>query len=213
MDIVILASASSRRRSWLSEKIIGANIGLEFWELEDSEPRPKSGSEVKEQVFESCVHKAKLASSTIGGSGSEADVRIIVVSDTLVEDPDDHLVALGKPMDKASAVSTLIRLSGRRHVVWSSTALLERDAGGIELDRGWKASIWTDFSIVEFEEIREEEIGGVLDSGAWQGKAGGYDLAGNAEKFARVVEGEEVTVLGFSSRAIGDLEDRLARRM
>ena len=211
MEIVILASASSRRRSWLSERISGGNVGLEFYELEGSEPQPRAGVEVKEQVFEACMHKAKVASSTIGEGGEGP--RIIVVSDTLVEDPDDHLVALGKPVDKASAASTLIRLSGRRHVVWSSTAVLERGGGGIELDWGWKASIWTDFSIVEFEEIQEESMMEMLGSGAWQGKAGGYDLAGKAGEFSRVVEGEEVTVLGFSSRAIDDLEERLARRM
>ncbi|MBR79370.1 MAG: hypothetical protein CMA88_01090 [Euryarchaeota archaeon] len=211
MDIVILASASSRRRSWLSERIGGGNVELEFCELDGSEPPPRAGVEVKEQVFKSCMHKAKVASSTIERGDPRA--RIIVVSDTLVEDPDDHLVALGKPIDRASAASTLIRLSGRRHVVWSSTAILDRGAGEIELDRGWKASSWTAFSIVEFEEIQEEDMVGMLDSGAWKGKAGGYDLAGKAGEFSRVVEGEEVTVLGFSAEAISDLEDRLARRM
>ena len=97
-------------------------------------------------------------------------------------------------------------------MVWSSTAILDRCEGEIELDRGWKASIWTDFSVVEFEEIQEGDMRGMLDSEAWQGKAGGYDIAGKAGDFSRVVEGEEVTVLGFSAGAIGYLDDRLARR-
>ena len=41
------------------------------------------------------------------------------------------------------------------------------------------------------------------------GKAGGYDLAGDAGKFAKVVDGEEVTVLGFSNRAIDYLSEFL----
>ena len=45
----------------------------------------------------------------------------------------------------------------------------------------------------------------MINSRSWEGKAGGYDLAGAAGKFASVVDGEEVTVLGFSNRAIDSL--------
>ena len=61
---------------------------------------------------------------------------IILVSDTLVEDPDDQRAALGKPKDESSAAFSLIRLSGRRHRVWSSTAILSRKTGDIERRRG-----------------------------------------------------------------------------
>ena len=208
MGIVVLASASRRRRSWLSEALDGLDVDLRFCDIGDSEPKPRVGEEVKLQSDEACMHKARKAVDSLGKNGGGA--RIIIVSDTLVEDPDDHLAALGKPSDLGSAASTLIRLSGRRHVVWSSTAILEVGTGNIELEGGWRASLWTDHSIVEFEEIQEEAMEEMLKSGSWVGKAGGYDIAGMGGRFARVIEGEEVTVLGFSHSAIDDLVSRLS---
>ena len=130
---------------------------------------------------------------------------IILVSDTLVEDPDDERAALGKPKDESSAAFGLIRLSGRRHRVWSSTAILSRKMGDIDVGEDWRATIWTDYAIVEFEHMGEDEIIDLINSRSWEGKAGGYDLAGAAGEFASVVDGEEVTVLGFSNRAIDSL--------
>ena len=51
----------------------------------------------------------------------------------------------------------------------------------------------------------EDEIIDLINSHSWEGKAGGYDLAGASGKFGRVVDGEEVTVLGFSNRAMHSL--------
>ena len=208
MGVVVLASASTRRRAWLSEAFDGFEVDLRYCELGGAEPKPRVGEEVKFQANGACMHKARVAAKSIGMNGGEK--RIIIVSDTLVEDPDDHLAALGKPADLASAASTLIRLSGRKHMVWSSTAILEVERGNIELEGGWRASMWTDYSIVEFEEIQEEVMEEILNSGSWIGKAGGYDIAGMARGFAKVIEGEEVTVLGFSHSAISNLVDRLS---
>jgi predicted house-cleaning NTP pyrophosphatase (Maf/HAM1 superfamily) len=75
----------------------------------------------------------------------------------------------------------------------------------LEVGAGWRAAIWTDFSIVEFDEIGADGMEDLIGSGSWFGKAGGYDLAGKAGSFSRVVEGEDVTVLGFSSRAFEEI--------
>ena len=92
-----------------------------------------------------------------------------------------------------------------RDRVWSSTAIISRKTGDIEVGDDWLATIWTDYAIVEFEQMEEDEIIDLINSRSWDGKAGGYDLAGDAGKFARVIDGEEVTVLGFSNRAIDSL--------
>ena len=89
--------------------------------------------------------------------------------------------------------------------MWSSTAILSRKIGDTDVGEGWLATIWTDYAIVEFVHMGEDEIIDLINSRSWEGKAGGYDLAGAAGKFASVVDGKEVTVLGFSSRAIGSL--------
>jgi septum formation protein len=112
---------------------------------------------------------------------------------------------LGKPRDKISATSALIRLSGRRHKVWSSTAIISRNKPGMHVGLGWMAEVWTDFAIVEFDEIEADEMVELIETESWIGKAGGYDLAGKAGSFSRVIEGDDVTVLGFSARGFDEI--------
>ena len=207
MPLVLLASASERRRQILTEYLEDRDTCLEFCILREPEQEVSSGMEVNLQVESSCIMKAMAAVKERASGENVAD--IILVSDTLVEDPDDQRAALGKPRDESSAVFSLIRLSGRRHRVWSSTAILSREIGDIRVGEDWLATIWTDYSIVEFVHMEEDDIIDLIKSRSWEGKAGGYDLAGAAGKFASVVDGEEVTVLGFSNRAIDFLGDLL----
>ena len=203
MPLVTLASASERRRQILSEHLEDLDTCLEFCTLREPEQEVSSGMEVNLQVESSCIRKAMAAVKERSSGENVAD--IILVSDTLVEDPDDERAALGKPKDESSAAFSLIRLSGRRHRVWSSTAILSRKVGDVDVGDDWLATIWTDYAIVEFVNIGEDDFIDLINSRSWEGKAGGYDLAGAAGKFASVVDGKEVTVLGFSSRAIDSL--------
>ena len=203
MPLVTLASASERRRQILTEYLENLDTCLEFCTLREPEQEVSCGMEVNLQVESSCIRKAMAAVKERASGENLAD--IILVSDTLVEDPDDERAALGKPKDESSAAFSLIRLSGRRHRVWSSTAILSRKIGDIGVGEDWLATIWTDYAIVEFVNIGDDDIIDLINSRSWEGKAGGYDLAGAAGKFASVVDGKEVTVLGFSSRAIDSL--------
>ena len=208
MPLILLASASERRRQILSEHLEDQDTCLEFYILREPEQEVSSAMEVNLQVESSCIRKAMAAAKENASEGGNV-ADIILVSDTLVEDPDDERAALGKPKDESSAAFSLIRLSGRRHRVWSSTAIISRKTGDIDVGDGWLATIWTDYAIVEFEQMKEDEIIHLINSRSWEGKAGGYDLAGDAGKFAKVVDGEEVTVLGFSNRAIDYLSEFL----
>ena len=204
MPLILLASASERRRQILSEYLEDRDTCLEFCILREPEQEVSSGMEVNLQVESSCIKKAIAAVKEMA-SEAENVADIILVSDTLVEDPDDQRAALGKPKDESSAAFSLIRLSGRRHRVWSSTAILSRKTGDISVGEDWLATIWTDYAIVEFVHMGDDDIIDLINCRSWEGKAGGYDLAGDAGKFASVVDGEEVTVLGFSNRAIDSL--------
>ena len=204
MPLILLASASERRRQILSEYLEDRDTCLEFCILREPEQEVSSGMEVNLQVESSCIKKAIAAVKEMA-SEAENVVDIVLVSDTLVEDPDDQRAALGKPKDESSAAFSLIRLSGRRHRVWSSTAIISRKTGDISVGEDWLATIWTDYAIVEFVHMGDDDIIDLINCRSWEGKAGGYDLAGDAGKFASVVDGEEVTVLGFSNRAIDSL--------
>ncbi len=56
--------------------------------------------------------------------------------------------------------------------------------------------------MVEFDELTQDELADLVSSGSWKGKAGAYDLAGLAGEHASLIDGAEVTVLGFASSAM-----------
>ena len=203
MASILLASASERRREILS-KLTSETSRLECRALTTNELNPPSGMEVSSQVELVCFAKARSAAEEVVLSGEQPD--LIIVADTLVEDPNDPLISLGKPSDELSAASMLLGLSGRRHRVWSSTAILYSTScqrkGTEILHGGWTADIWTDSAVVEFDELSQDALANLVSSDSWQGKAGAYDLAGMAGEHASLVEGEEVTVLGFAHEAI-----------
>ena len=77
--------------------------------------------------------------------------------------------------------------------------------GAEVLHGGWTADIWTDSALVEFGELTHEALAQLVESESWRGKAGAYDLAGPADEHATLVEGEQVTVLGFASGSMAAL--------
>ncbi len=204
MVSILLASASERRRELLNDMFSNLAVTLESRTLASEEMVPPSGTEVSGQVEMICTAKARSAAEEITISREKPD--LIIVSDTLVEGPNDPNTALGKPADELSAASMLLELSGGRHRVWSSTALLYspliKMQGSEILHGGWSADIWTDSAIVEFDELTQEILSELVTSESWVGKAGAYDLAGMAGDHAALVEGEKVTVLGFAYGAI-----------
>jgi predicted house-cleaning NTP pyrophosphatase (Maf/HAM1 superfamily) len=129
----------------------------------------------------------------------------IIVADTMVEDPDDTNLALGQPWNISNAAAMLLRLSGRRHLVWSGTAVLTPDS-----KLGWRRPTLISKSVesatVEIDEITDSNLQELLESESWRGKAGAYDLVGPMRKHARLVDGEEVSVLGFAPTAIRKLK-------
>lgn len=177
---VWLASASTRRQQILTELfpevMCKALTGIN--ETADN-------VEVNEQVLQICKKKAYAIQDL-------DQYELIIVSDTMLEDPDFDKVALGKPKDEVEAAMMLHRLSDRRHRVWSST--------GIYFSGAW--SFFTDSSIVEFQELSDEDLVELVLNGSWKGKAGGYDLAGEMSKFASLIDGHETTVLGIAESAM-----------
>ncbi len=217
---VLLASASERRRELLFRLLEDEGVTLHSRGLSAKEAIAPNFLGVGEKAEFTCMAKAVSASEEQTLLHQEESVDggafdIVIVSDTLVEDPGDHLLAMGKPSDGTEAVSMLLRLSGGRHRVWSSSAILSRPGGpvfSIPLHGGWTAEIWTESSIVQFEDLSEESIFQLIESGSWEGKAGGYDLAGEASSHCNLVEGQEVTVLGLASESIEFLRAEIARR-
>lgn len=201
-----LASASARRAEWIKAKL-PENVVFEARPLLSEERVATIGAPVSAQVAQTLVEKVANARVELslmaraideGVEGASQLPDIVVVADTLVEDPDDPLIPLGKPSDPNSALTTLLRLRGRRHIVWSGTALLSPSA---ENARVWHAQSWIEFATVEIEQIGDDELAELVTSESWRGKAGGYDLAGPMGGHATLISGDEVCVLGLAATA------------
>ena len=182
---ILLASASERRGAILRERF--ANVEqVALQDVDESVPREVLSGQVKE------VALRKANAVTVDDAHD-----VVVVSDTLVEDPDDEQAALGKPTSREQAVSMLLRLRGRRHRVWSATM--------VHAMGNWHSSV--EHAVVEFEDFSDDVLIELIESDSWVGKAGGYDLAGMMGKYAQLIEGTESTVLGFTKSSLDFLDD------
>jgi len=182
-----LASKSPRRKQILLE--LFPSIFCQG--IKGVDEKPPTG-EVDYQVLEICKSKAIAADL----EPHVEDYDIVIVCDTMLSDPDDHMLSIGKPKDKIEAAMMLHRLSGRRHQVWSAT--------GVKKAGEWK--FYCDYSIVEISPLSDDVLVELILSNSWKGKAGGYDLAGPMGQWAQIIDGSESTVLGISSQALIDLQ-------
>ena len=182
---ILLASASERRGAILRQRF--ANVEQDALKgVDESVPRQILSNQVKE-----------VASRKAEAVVFRDEFDVVVVSDTLVEDPDDEQAALGKPTSKEQAVAMLLRLRGRRHRVWSATM--------VHVMENWHSSV--EHAVVEIEDFSDDALVELIESDSWVGKAGGYDLAGMMGKYAQLIEGTEPTVLGFTQSSLDLLDD------
>jgi len=182
---ILLASASERRGAILRD--LFPNIEQRsLKDVDESVPADVLSQQVR-----------TVASRKASAVQLDASFDVHVVADTLVEDPDDERQALGKPESKEQAISMLLRLRGRRHRVWSATM--------VHASNGWQSSV--EHAIVEIDDFSDDVLVELIESNSWVGKAGGYDLAGVMGQHAKLIEGSEYTVLGFTQASLDLLTD------
>ena len=174
--MVLLASASQRRASMLEP------LGLDIIQrpLTAQERPHKHGVPISKQVEYTLLGKIEAAQR-------ECTAPIVIVADTLVEDPDDPLNPMGQPSNRQEALNMLLRLSGRNHRVWSGTAVL---SGGL-------VQSWISSATVSIDSLSDDVLEALIVSESWRGKAGAYDLAGAMGQYAEIIDGDEETVLGL----------------
>jgi septum formation protein len=95
---------------------------------------------------------------------------------------------LGKPGDADEARRFLELLSGRRHQVHTGVVLHLPDGA-------LRRRLVT--SIVAFQRLTAQQVAAYLETGEWQGKAGGYAIQGRAEMFVRFLSGSHSNVVGL----------------
>ncbi|HEV7456427.1 MAG TPA: Maf family protein [Roseococcus sp.] len=95
---------------------------------------------------------------------------------------------LGKPADAQEARRFLTLLSGRRHQVHTGVALRLPD--GALRQRLVSTTL-------AFQRLTDQQIAAYVETGEWQGKAGGYAIQGRAEMFVRFLSGSHSNVVGL----------------
>ncbi len=174
MKPFILASASPRRRELLAQiglnpaKIIPADIN------EDSIP-----GELPR------LHALRLACEKAQKVARDNSGQIILASDTVVG---VGRRILPKTEDRKTAVDCLRLLSGRSHRVFTGVAVI--DATGYLRSRVSETRL-------KMKNLSEVEILDYLESGEWDGKAGGYGIQGRAGAFIHHISGSYTGVVGL----------------
>ncbi len=172
---VILASASPRRRELLEQ--IGVRAIVQSVDIDESR---KPGEPVKEYVQRLAMEKAERGFSTIKNSQKLP----VVGSDTIVVI--DGIV-LGKPEDRQQAKEMLQQLSGQKHTVLTSVAIVTED----------KKVIDTSSSEVLFNKLELQEIEDYVATGEADDKAGSYAIQGLAAQFVKNLNGSFSGVMGL----------------
>jgi septum formation protein len=104
----------------------------------------------------------------------------------------------GKPTDREDASRMLRTLSGRTHTVVSGLCL---SGPGIEVVE----HAATD---VTFRMLSSEALGGYLESGEWEGRAGGYAIQGLGGRLVERIDGDYLNVVGLPGALLVTLLER-----
>ncbi|MDP4033628.1 MAG: nucleoside triphosphate pyrophosphatase [Pseudorhodobacter sp.] len=169
---LILGSASPRRRELL------AQIGVV--------PDAISPPEVNEDP-----HRAELPRPYCARIAREKARAVLASPDDIVLCADTTVALgrriLGKPADAGEAAAFLLALGGRRHQVITAVAVRRGDR------------LWTReaVSVVKMKRLSDIELNAYLDSGEWQGKAGGYGIQGLAGAFIPWISGSFTGIVGL----------------
>ena len=172
---IILASASPRRRELLEQ--IGVSAIVQSVDIDESK---KQGESVLTYVRRLAAEKAQTGSEIIENKSKLP----VLGSDTIIEFGDS---ILGKPVDRQQAKEMLRLLSGKKHTVHTSVAI-------VTVREMFMATSSTQ---VQFKVLEEEEIDCYLATGEADDKAGSYAIQGRAAQFINNINGSFSGVMGL----------------
>jgi len=171
---LILASQSPRRLSLL------AQIGIV--------PDSVSPADINEDPIDGEIPKAhalRLAQEKAAKVAGENPDKIILAADTVVG-VGRRILPKAESLEQAKYCLDL--LSGRGHRVFTGVAVVKAD--GDMLSRVVETRL-------TMKRLSKPELESYLDSGEWDGKAGGYGIQGTAEGYISKLIGSYSNVVGL----------------
>ena len=179
---LLLASASPRRAELLTQAGIPFRVEVPLI----NETGEKS-STPRGLVLKLARKKALEVSARVQD-------RYILAADTIVMHDGE---VIGKPVDEADASRMLVRLSGRKHEVYTGLALLDASSGRLE-NGAAVTSVW-------MKELSTLHIRNYVATGEPFDKAGAYAIQGFAGLFIERLEGCYTNVVGLPLSLLYDL--------
>ncbi|MEM9416232.1 MAG: Maf family protein [Planctomycetota bacterium] len=131
---------------------------------------------------------------------------LILAADTLCVSMSPGMTGtlIGKPTGRADAKAMITGFMNRDHAVVSGVALLEMNAG--QTVDGSARTAFAETARVTLGGVPDDEIERYLDSGGWEGKAGGYNLFDRQDAgWPITVTGDPTTVVGLPMRRLVDV--------
>jgi septum formation protein len=181
---LVLASASPRRLALLAQ--IGITPDRVHPAEIDETPLPRELPR---------LHAERLARAK--ADAVDAPGCFVLAADTVVA---AGRRILPKAETEAQAHACLTLLSGRRHRVMTAVILRAPNGPDTPDDRpvpGGRHAQRLVESVVGLARLTPGQVRAYLDSGEWQGKAGGYAIQGRAASFVRFLSGSYSNVVGL----------------
>ena len=197
-----LASSSPRRRLLLEDS--GFHPECVSSDLDDDLLRISD-----ESVHATCAARAWFKAESVHDLLSERNDDagrngrgVLVAADTLC-DLDGS--PLGKPTTREAAEIMIRSMANRSHRTVTGVAILDR----VSMER----SIWCDVAEVTLGRLTEDALGSYLQSGEWEGKSGGYNLADRINAGWPVTcHGDPATVMGLPMMRLVPQLERLMHK-
>ncbi len=178
---ILLASASPRRRE------LCLTMGLSFSVCPtDIDEGLSPDISPREGALTIAKRKAEAGRALLPANG------VLIAADTVV-DLDGR--ALGKPRDENDALSMLLSLSGKTHLVHTGVAVLCGD----------RLLSATDTTAVTFRAFRREEALAYVKTKEPMDKAGAYGIQGLGGALVLSIEGAFDNVVGLPTRLLDKL--------
>ena len=173
---LILASSSPRRLALLQQ------VGIQPDQIltPDVDETPARGELPRAYAARLAGAKAMAVATLIG-----REAGYVLAADTVVA---CGRRILPKAVTRDQARSCLELLSGRRHRVYGGVCVASPDG---------RATTRVAMTMVQLKRLTADELRAYLDSGEWEGKAGGYAIQGLAAAFVPAINGSYSNVVGL----------------
>ena len=179
---LILASQSPRRRHLLAE----AGISADHVIAADIDETVMKNEQPADYVLRMAQQKGDAVARRLGG-------QFVLSADTAV-------ICGQRILPKAETAEEgrrcLQLLSGRSHRVYGGICLYLPDGG-------WRIKL--SVSRVKFRPLSPADMHAYLQSGEWQGKAGGYAIQGRAGLYVRQIIGSYSNIVGLDMHKVAGL--------